>query len=141
MKKFTLFIFALVVFSSCGDNSPPEEPPICNELLVGDWQSQSVITRITVKGNSVQMDSTEPGITLNFTNDFWLRSDFNGFKDTSKFNCQDDSLYLIKYALAFDTLVISKVDANNLEVLTESETSEISGTIILTERLISFFKK
>lgn len=139
MKKLLGLVVLTLIFSSCGEDAP-EAPPAVKDLLVGNWQSQTATFKTTINGASTQTDSVVSGLSLQFTNTFWVYGDFDGIKDTSRYNCDGDSLYFIKNALAWDTLVIKHIDQSSLLLVTDFEQGSVNGNTFLTETIVNFFR-
>lgn len=142
MKKLIgISLLILVVFISCGEDKL-EIPKSNLELIVGSWQSNSATYKTTINGQSIQLDSAETGIALTFTPSYNVYSDFKGVIDsTNLYNIDGDSLYFIKNALAFDTLVIELLDESSLLLTTEFEQGSINGSIFKTQTIVNFNRK
>ncbi len=140
MKKFfgIFLLFGLIV--SCGSDDPPVEPTPKRDLLVGNWTSTAQVSRTTLNGVTLEWDSVVTGINFNFTSTFWVYSDYQGILDTSKYNCDGDTLYFIKNALAVDTLIIEEISASNLFIAVRTRTGDINGKIFKQQDLLRFNK-
>lgn len=140
MKKF-LGIFLIVgLIGACGTDDPPIEPTPKRDLLVGNWASQTQTTRTTLDGKITQKDTVFPGINFGFTSTFWVYSDYKGELDTSRYNCDADTLYFIKFAMAFDTLIVEEIDDSSLLLATKTQTGSVNGKIFKQQTLLRLLK-
>lgn len=140
MKNFIGILFIFNLLAACTPNDPPVEPTSKRDLLIGNWISQSQVTRVTVGGSTSQIDSIFLGVGFNFTSSFWVYSDYLGFKDTSRFNCNEDTLYFIKQAMAIDTAIVEEIDASSMLLATDTKTGDINGKIYKQQTLLRFIK-
>ena len=151
MKKIlTLTILALLGITSCSKNEGPKEPVDQRALLVGTWASQRTIQVLTVNGKSGEaFDTLTPGTTMEFTEDFNYYGHIDStaiiasvetedLADTGRYNLENDSIFLIRSALAFDTLVVKKLDESELQIVIDAFVMSISGQLVTQETVMSF---
>lgn len=140
MKKFFGFLFLVGLIAACGPDDPPVEPTPKIDLLVGNWTSSAQVTRTTLNGVTLEWDSIVTGINFTFTSNFWVYADYQGLKDTSRYNCNGDTLYFIKNAVAFDTLIVEEINASNLFLAVRTLTGDVNGKIFKQQDLLRFNK-
>lgn len=140
MKKFFGFLFLIGLIAACGPDDPPVEPTPKRDLLVGNWASTAQVTRTTLNGVVLEWDSIATGINFTFTSSFWVYADVQGLKDTSRYNCDGDTLYFIKNAVAIDTLIIEEVTDSKLFLAVRTKTGDINGKIFKQQDLLRFEK-
>tara|TARA_R110002072_G_scaffold150586_1_gene299065 strand:+ start:991 stop:1416 length:426 start_codon:yes stop_codon:yes gene_type:complete len=140
MKNSIVYIFLLGLVIACTPSSPPEEPTPKRDMLVGKWSSSAQVTRTTLNGVTLEWDSIVTGINFEFTASYWAYLDYQGFMDTSRYNCDGDTLYFIKNALAVDTLIIEEISESNLFIAVRTSTDDVNGKIVKQQSLLRFFK-
>ncbi|HAD98536.1 MAG TPA: hypothetical protein DCG19_14090 [Cryomorphaceae bacterium] len=143
-------VASLIILTACSKKQAPEEPVDKKELLVGTWASQRSYQQLTVNGKSGEVfDSITPGATFEFTENFnyYGSLDTNAIigsikmlelADTAKYNLHFDTLYLIKNAVAYDTLLVKTLDETNLEVIIDYFTQSIGGQLVSQETVVAF---